>query len=530
MILIVDDKPENIFSLKRTLELNGFETDSASSGEEALKKVLDNNYVLIILDVQMPGMDGFEVAEALAGYSKSKDIPVLFLSAVNTNKKFITKGYTSGGVDYVTKPVDADILMLKVKTLYELYEQKRELKRISDSLKEEIESRKKTEKELNKRVEELQSILRSMPQIAFTVNPDGKLEYTNEQWHLYSDSLSHLPDVHPSDQQVADDLAVAMKKGESFLGEMRIRNLLTREYRYHLLKIIPVKEGSKVLKWVGTLTDIHMQKAANELLETKVEDRTKELLEKNKLLEASNYELQQFASVASHDLKEPLRKIQVFSSIILERFIKENDPAASGMSRIVGASQRMSNLINDLLNYSRLSINTLFDKINLKLIVEEIISDLEIRIQEKGAVINVTDMPEIDGIPGQIRQMFQNIISNSLKFTRPDVTPVINISAELVSEKSPYASPDEKGKYCRITVQDNGIGFNNDYREKIFTIFQRLNSREEFEGTGIGLAIVKKIADKHNGIITAQGEEGEGAVFIIVLPAEQVVHPALIEA
>src|ERR1044072_9616747 len=117
MILIVDDKAENIFSLRRTLELHHFEVDSATSGEDALKKVLNQSYSLIILDVQMPGMDGFEVAEILSGYSKAKDIPIIFLSAINTDKKFITKGYTSGGVDYVTKPVDPDIFMLKVKTL-----------------------------------------------------------------------------------------------------------------------------------------------------------------------------------------------------------------------------------------------------------------------------------------------------------------------------------------------------------------------------------------------------------------------------
>jgi DNA-binding response OmpR family regulator len=142
MILIVDDKAENIFSLRKTLELNSFEVDAAQSGEEALKKILHQSYSLIILDVQMPGMDGFEVAEILSGYSKAKDIPIIFLSAVNTDKKFITKGYTSGGIDYVTKPVDPDIFILRVKTLHKLYEQNRELNRIRLYLLEEVEVRK----------------------------------------------------------------------------------------------------------------------------------------------------------------------------------------------------------------------------------------------------------------------------------------------------------------------------------------------------------------------------------------------------
>src|SRR6201990_488767 len=135
MILIVDDKPENIFSLKTILELHSFPTDTALSGEEALKKILRQSYALIILDVQMPGMDGFEVAEAISGYSKAKDIPIIFLSAANTDKRFVTKGYASGGMDYITKPVDTDILLLKVKTFYRLYEQTLELTRIQDTLR-----------------------------------------------------------------------------------------------------------------------------------------------------------------------------------------------------------------------------------------------------------------------------------------------------------------------------------------------------------------------------------------------------------
>ncbi len=146
MILIVDDTPENLISLKKVLEKHNFEVDTASSGEEALKKVLKNEYVLIILDVQMPGMDGFEVAEAISGYSKAKETAIIFLSAANTESKFITKGYSSGGLDYITKPVDMDILLLKVKTFYRIYEQSRKLIEIQKALLDEIEFRKQAER------------------------------------------------------------------------------------------------------------------------------------------------------------------------------------------------------------------------------------------------------------------------------------------------------------------------------------------------------------------------------------------------
>src|SRR5688572_9040353 len=153
MILVVDDTKENVFTLKTLLELHEFKVDTASSGAEALKKVLKNSYSLIILDVQMPDMDGFEVAEAVSGYSKSKDIPIIFLSAVNTHKKFITKGYTSGGIDYLTKPFDPDILLLKIKTFYRLSEQTRQLNALEKNLREEIELRKQAEIILEKKVE-----------------------------------------------------------------------------------------------------------------------------------------------------------------------------------------------------------------------------------------------------------------------------------------------------------------------------------------------------------------------------------------
>ena len=145
MILIVDDRPENLISLQKVLQAHNFDVDTASSGEEALKKVLKNNYVLIILDVQMPDMDGFEVAEAISGFSKAKDTAIIFLSAVNTELKFITKGYLSGGLDYITKPVDINVLLLKIKTFYRIYEQSRKLNEVQEKLLEEIEFRKEAE-------------------------------------------------------------------------------------------------------------------------------------------------------------------------------------------------------------------------------------------------------------------------------------------------------------------------------------------------------------------------------------------------
>ncbi len=520
MILIVDDRPENILPLKKILELHNFKTDSAESGEEALKKILNNSYSVIILDVQMPGMDGFEVAEAIAGFSKAKDTPIIFLSAVNKEKKFITKGYSSGGIDYLTKPVDTDILLLKVKTFCKLFEQQQELKAIQNSLQTEIEIRKQAQEELAVRMQELHFILESLPQIAFTISVNSRIEYVNEHWFQYSLDATAFPETHPDDN-VCERWEKHFEEGVEFSSDVRLKQLETQEYRYFLLKIIPVLQNGVIIRWVGTFTDIHQQKIANELLEHKVELRTRELLDKNSELETTNHELQQFAWVVSHDLKEPLRKIQTFNNLVMDKYLNENPEAASYLNRSINSSARMSRLISDLLDYSRLSVKAYFQPTDLRALVEELLQDFDEVIVDKQAKITMDELPVIDTIPSQIRQVFQNLISNALKFSKPDVPPVIKISAEMIKTREADAPADPDGQFCRIIIQDNGIGFDEKFLDRIFVIFQRLNNLNSYEGTGIGLAIAKKIMDKHNGLISAQSIENKGAKFLLILPVNQ---------
>ncbi len=518
MILIVDDKPENIISLKGLLTLHNFSVDTAASGEEALKKILNHTYSLIILDVQMPGMDGFEVAEALLGFNKAKDIPIIFLSAVSTDKKFITQGYASGGIDYVTKPVDPDIMLLKVKTFYKLSEQNRELKRMQDSLKQEIEIRKRTEDRLDARVKELHSVMESLPIITFAINAEGKTEYVNQHWYEYSPDKDIFPTVHPDDENSCKDWTSSFERGEEYIREIRIKQLSTHKFRYMILRIIPVIQNEHIIKWVGTFTDIDEQKSINHLLEVKVEERTRKLKEKNELLETSNHELQQFSWVVSHDLKEPLRKIQTFNNLVKDKYLTDDPEGIKFLEKSIHSSERMSDLINDLLDYSRLSVSSLFKPTDLTVLLKEVISDFEYIISEKKASINYGPLPVIDAVPSQMRQIFQNLISNALKFSKATMLPVISVSAERVMDKEFDSPLSETGNYYRIIFSDNGIGFNEKYLDKLFVIFQRLHSRTDYEGTGIGLAIARKIVEKHNGIITARSKENEGASFILVLP------------
>lgn len=520
MILIVDDIKANILVLKKILELHSLECDSAESGEEALKKILKNDYSLIILDVQMPFMDGFEVAEILAESNRTKDIPVIFLSAVSKQKKFISRGYETGGVDYITKPVDPDLLILKVKTFLKLYEQKNELKNIRDILSKEVDIRKQAQESLSSQMEDLRSVIDSLPEIAFIISKDGTLDYVNEHWYHYSADSKTFPESHPDDNVLCEKWPRHFEAGREFAAEMRLRHLSSGEFRHFKMKIVPVKNNDLVIRWVGTFTDIQEQKLMNESLEVKVAERTKELILKNEELELRNHELQQFSWVVSHDLKEPIRKIELFIKIIKEKYLPDNEKAADYINRTVNAAERMQRLIADLLEYSRLSSNVAAERIDLNDILQEVLADFDYLIEEKKAVLTIENLPAVMAVPSQMRQVFQNLIGNSLKFSKVGITPTIEITSELIESKAFDGIPADSGKFCRIIVKDNGIGFDEKYLDKIFIIFQSLNDRKSYEGTGIGLAIAKKIIEKHNGLITAKSQPGIGSAFILVLPLQ----------
>jgi signal transduction histidine kinase len=518
MILVVDDRPENLFALKSILERNDFVVETAGSGEEALKKVLQKNYSLIILDVQMPDMDGFEVAEMILGNRKSMDTPIIFLSAISKEKKFIMKGYKSGGMDYITKPVDPDILLLKVKSMYLLSEQKTELKRIQQTLMNEIVTRRQAEKELAIRIDQLRSIMETLPQITFTIARDGAVEYVNSAWFDYSPQVDTFPGTHPDDQRIWREWDDYFASGREFVREVRLQRLDDGSYRHYQLRILPVRRDNEIYNWVGAFNDIHEQKLANEVLEQHVAERTVELVKKNHELELSNNELQQFAWVISHDLKEPIRKIMTFTDMIAEKYFSQDEAAKKDFQRIIKSSERMSTLINDLLDFSRISIPARFEKVSLDTLFEEVLGDFEYRIQQTGATITKMELPEIEAVPSQMRQVFQNLLSNSLKFIRPGVPPVIRVRCEI------FELPGERegmNECCRIEFTDNGIGFDEQYLDKIFMVFQRLNNGSSYEGTGIGLAIAKKSIEKHHGTIMASSELDKGTTFTMTLPLKQ---------
>ncbi|MCU7549896.1 ATP-binding protein [Chitinophagaceae bacterium LB-8] len=263
------------------------------------------------------------------------------------------------------------------------------------------------------------------------------------------------------------------------------------------------------------LTDLTTQKRTQQqLLESNIQ-----LEEINRALETSNHDLQQFASIASHDLQEPLRKIQMFTSIMQDKSDRLPHDAKKHLQKINDAAARMKTLIIDVLTYSKLSANNLqLECTNINEIINELKEDFELIIEEKNAQINVAELPYLKVNKGQIRQVFQNIISNALKFAKAGVPPVIEITSRRIAEKCFESPGQQDGPFCLLSIRDNGIGFNDKYVHRIFSLFERLNTKDNYEGTGIGLAIAKKIVEKHNGMITALSKEGRGTEFQIILP------------
>ena len=279
----------------------------------------------------------------------------------------------------------------------------------------------------------------------------------------------------------------------------------------------------KVSQLTGTIFDMTEQRMTINELEKRVEQRTSELKHTNEELVRINQELEQFAYVSSHDLQEPLRKIQTFSDILLKKIQPGTDPQVY-LEKINASANRMSILINDLLNYSRLNkADEKFVAIDLNKVLDNVINDFEVLIKQTNAVVNTSILPIMPGIPIQINQLFYNLLSNSLKFST--TKPVINISAKeiLMNETDQNSGLPITRRFVQIVFEDNGIGFESEYASQIFVIFQRLNDRKNYSGTGIGLAVCKKIVENHGGTITASGKLNVGAKFLITLPMNPIV-------
>ncbi|WP_290793927.1 PAS domain S-box protein [Flavihumibacter sp. UBA7668] len=369
----------------------------------------------------------------------------------------------------------------------------------------------------------------TLPAMVWISDAEGNLYYFNKSVHEYSgynaeelDKVGWLEIVHPDDREENIKYWMAsIQTGEPFLFEHRFRRH-DGVYRWQLSRAVPqYNEEGQIEMWVGSSTDIHEHKVFTDELELQVEERTQELKNSNEALINSNTELAQFAYVASHDLQEPLRKIQTFASLVAElEKSRLSEKGAEILQRLRSTAERMQQLVLDLLSYSRVNkMDNHFARTDLGYMVNTIVQQLDDGLEQRKIQLDLDPLPIIWAIPFQMEQLFTNLLSNAIKFSDLSKNSVIQIRYkrwEPGSVVEPELNP--AWAYHQIDVEDNGIGFDNSYREKIFQVFQRLHGKESFPGTGIGLAICKKIVDNHQGYISAQGETGQGASFRIYLP------------
>ena len=345
----------------------------------------------------------------------------------------------------------------------------------------------------------------------------GQVNFFNQSWLQFTgrtlnDEISHDwtgEEIFPEDKQSCfEAYKIGFESHQPFDHEYRLLRF-DGQYRWVHEYVNPYyDEHEKLAGFVGTCVDITGRKEAILLADNE--------------LRIKNADLEQFAYVASHDLQEPLRKIHSFAELLTSRFSNDlPEQAKDYLSRMNNAAYRMRRLINDLLTFSR--VNTRrnpFIEVDLEKEITDVISDLEIRIKETEGEVIIDQLHNLDADPSQIRQLFLNLIGNGLKFHRKDVPPIIKISSRIFNKRVRSFS-HHNIDILEITISDNGIGFDNKYLDRIFEPFQRLHGISEFDGSGIGLAVCKKIVERHSGTLNAQGVLGEGATFIIQLPLKQ---------
>lgn len=407
-ILLVDDREDNLLAIETIFEPDGYKFVKANSGREALKILLrEFDFALILMDVKMPNLNGFETASLIYERDKLRHIPIIFITANNFGDENLYRGYQAGAIDYIYKPIKPEVLRAKVSVLIDLYRKNRQL--------------------------------------------------------------------------------------------------LAQEQR-----LVAINRSLEM--------EIKERKASEE----KVKHLNRQLLENIASLEQANKDLDRFAFMASHDLQEPLRKIRMFSDRLALKYSQiMDDDGRTNIQRIHKAAERMQNLITDILTFSKISVDSpSFVISDMNALINEVLVDLDEEIKSKNGKVVVEKLPSLSVNPSLMKPLFHNLIGNALKYSKKGTSPVVKITSEISTQSNGKTGKSSGPQYCRIYIQDNGIGFDQKYAEEIFGMFKRLHHNSEFQGTGIGLALCKKIVEQHKGYISARSKINEGSTFIISLPMQ----------
>jgi PAS domain S-box-containing protein len=540
-ILVVDDRPDKLLALEACLSSLGQNIVRAHSGPEALKHLLKQEFAVILLDVSMPGMDGFETATLIRQRPKTEHVPIIFVTSMSDSEKHIFKGYSLGAVDYILSPIIPDVLRTKVSVFVDLYKKAEQIRRQGEQLRQLQQAEHKrelaaVEDRLEAETKRNRFFTLALDLLAIA-DFDGRFLQLNPVWEKtlgYTEeelkARTGLEFVHPDDRAAMAAQLERLRKGNcitSFEGRYRCKDGSYRWLGWTASATGPVgdpdasdpdRAEALIYIFARDITTRKEHEAAIEQLNTQLEHRVQQLTDANAELEAFNYTI-------SHDLRSPLRSMQGFAQALVEDCSAElGDTGRNYTRRIMTSSQYMDTLLQDLLKYSRLS-RTEMDRaqLDLQAIVNEVVESLNREIRDKSATIEVpVPLLSVCGNLSAVKQVLANLLTNALKFVPPERHPHIIITTTTqqlnppLPESSAAAAPPES---VRISIQDNGIGIATEHQEKIFGLFERLHNSTTYPGTGVGLAIVRKAVERMGGRVGLQSQPGEGSRFWVELPS-----------
>lgn len=492
-VLLVDDRSEDLLALSSVLARPEYHLVTARSGSEALKRLLERDFAVVLLDVMMPAMDGFELASLIKQRERTRLTPLIFLTAASSDVGKIYRGYSVGAVDYLPKPVDPDVVRAKVAIFVEMFRKDRQLRRQALALQEaERRERELQIMELKLNAERrYMNLAEAIPQIVFTADPNGEITYANRRWVEYTGiessamkGKSWLHGIHEEDQPSARRAwEAAVRDGEVFEAEFRLRRARDGAFRWHLCRAVPERDDDgKILAWLGTATDFQELKQA---------------------IRARD----EFLSIASHELRTPLTALKLRVQGMLHR--KDlDDRLRTKLDSVSRQTERLERLIESLLDVSRITTGHLEiepEEIDLGSVVEEVIERHREEALQSGSRIEVDLASPVRGVWDRMRmeQVLTNLISNAVKYG--DGKPV---SVTLRTENG----------RAELSVSDCGIGIDAADCARIFEQFERAAARRNYGGLGMGLYITRQIVIAHGGSVQVESRLGEGSTFRVSLP------------
>jgi PAS domain S-box-containing protein len=497
-ILIVDDHPANLVALEAILSPLGHDLSKASSGDEALRHILHRDFALILLDVQMAGMNGFETAGLIKQHPRCRHIPIIFITAVNRDAAHVFHGYAQGAVDYLVKPFDPDILRSKVQVFVDLYLKGEKLK-----IQERILRERERETLERKSQERYRRLLDAMPQCMWAADTKGQVDYWNRAGLEYCGlDASEVTQsafwecLHPEDRA---DARTAWERGlrnaTGFERQVRLRRASDGSFRWHLARAVPERgDDGAVVGWIATATDIDDQKQAEEALRKAVVLRD------------------DFLSVASHELRTPLTSLKLEVANLIRLLRRDDNPVdprvTTKVERIDSQSGRLHRLIDELLDVSRIAAGRLelkIEEVDLSQVAEEVRARFLDEAARQGCTLTVQTPPTATGFwdRGRLDQVLTNLVSNAIKYG--DGKPI-------------EVTVDVDGDQAVIGVRDHGVGIPPSEHVRIFGRFERAASSRNYGGIGLGLWIVRQIVDALGGQVSVESRPSAGSLFRVSLP------------